>query len=191
MPGQIGAAARAAEGGMRDRRKLLSGLDGKLDALEELALDIGQSSGSLIFTESKAMAEEASARLREWDVPASALHSSMDVRERKTNLELFESGDLRALAAPKLLDEGIDVPAADLGIVMTASRSRRQMIQRLGRVIRRKGPGVTVDFVVMYGAETVEDPVDGAHEGFFDLLLDVAETPLKLDVGWSADDLGR
>jgi RNA polymerase primary sigma factor len=42
------------------------------------------------------------------------------------------------LSAPRILDEGIDVPAADLGIIVGASNSRRQMIQRTGRVLRTK-----------------------------------------------------
>ncbi|MAS54693.1 MAG: hypothetical protein CMJ44_08735 [Pimelobacter sp.] len=189
MSGHVGSAARTVESAMRVRRRLLAGLEGKLDAIEELAELIDASEGSLIFTETKEMAEEAAARLREWDVPAAALHSSMDERERRQNLDSFGAGTLRALSAPKMLDEGIDVPHADLGIVMTASRSRRQMIQRLGRVIRRKAAGVTVNFVVMYGADTVEDPEDGAHEGFFDLLLDVSDEPLALEPGWSASEI--
>ena len=45
-----------------------------------------------------------------------------------------------------MLDEGIDVPDANLGVVMSASRTRRQMIQRMGRILRRKRPGVAAAF---------------------------------------------
>jgi hypothetical protein len=34
-----------------------------------------------------------------------------------------------------VLDEGVDVPEADLGIMVSANRGRRQVVQRLGRVI--------------------------------------------------------
>ena len=44
---------------------------------------------------------------------------------------------LDAVAAPRVLDEGIDVPDANLGVVMSAG-TRRQMIQRMGRILRRK-----------------------------------------------------
>ncbi|WP_344152039.1 DEAD/DEAH box helicase [Nocardioides koreensis] len=187
--GRVGQAARSAETAMRKRRLLLATLEGKLDAVEELAEVIDASQGAVLFTQSKEVAEEAAGRLREWSVAASALHSGMPDRERRDSLRALEEGRLQALAAPKLLDEGIDVPTVDLGIVMTASRSRRQMVQRLGRVIRRKADGRAVDFAVLYAAGTVEDPKDGAHEGFFDLVGEVATNRLQLETGWTADAL--
>lgn len=189
LPGRIGGAARSAEAAMRARRLLLAGLEGKLDAVEELADVVASSRGAVIFTQSTEVAEEAAARLREWGVAASALHSDMDRVERRQALEGLECGRLRALAAPRLLDEGIDVPTVDLGIVMTASRSRRQMVQRLGRVIRRKDDGTAVTFVILYAAGTVEDPSSGVHEGFFDLVGEVAADRLELDQDWTARDI--
>jgi superfamily II DNA or RNA helicase len=188
--GRVGQAARAAETGMRKRRLLLASLEGKLDAVEELAEVIDSSQGAVLFTQSKEVAEEAADRLREWSVAASALHSGMPDRERRASLKDLEEGRLQALSAPKLLDEGIDVPTVDLGVVMTASRSRRQMVQRLGRVIRRKADGRAVDFVILYAAGTVEDPKDGVHEGFFDLVGAVATNRLQLEPGWTAGHLG-
>jgi superfamily II DNA or RNA helicase len=189
IPGEVGKAARAAETGMRQRRKFLASASGKLDAIEELSEMIGQSQGTVVFTQSKGVAEEAALRLREWAVPASALHSDMNARERRASLDGLATGHLQALAAPKLLDEGIDVPTVDLGIVMTASRSRRQMVQRLGRVIRKKDDGRPVDFVILYAEDTVEDPSSGVHEGFFDLVGEVATRKLDLELGWTANDL--
>ena len=187
--GRLGAAARSAQSGMRYRRLLLANLAGKLDAVEELAQIIGASQGAVLFTQSKELAEQAAVRLREWGVTASALHSDMSVDERRASLQGLEDGHIQALAAPKLLDEGIDLPTIDLGVVMTASRSRRQMVQRLGRVIRRKADGRPVDFVILYAAGTVEDPESGVHEGFFDLVGEVATNRLVLELGWSANDL--
>ena len=63
---------------------------------------------------------------------------------------------LDAVAAPRVLDEGIDVPDANLGIVMSASRTRRQMIQRMGRILRRKRAGV---------ARPLRDHVRQGHAG--------------------------
>lgn len=187
--GRIGKAAQSAEAGMRKRRRMLAGLAGKLDAVEELVDLVCASQGSVLFTQSKEVAEEAALRLRGWDVAASALHSDMGTEERRSALKDLEDGKLQALAAPKLLDEGIDLPSVDVGVVMTASRSRRQMVQRLGRVIRRKPDGRHVDFVILYAADSVEDASNGVHEGFFDLVGDVAQNRLQLELGWTADDL--
>ena len=187
--GRIGKAARSAQSAMRERRRLLAGLRGKVDAVEELALLIDRSSGTVVFTQSKDVAEEVAAALRGWDIAASALHSDMAISERRESLAGLALGQLQVLAAPKLLDEGIDVPTVDLGIVMTASRSRRQMVQRLGRVIRKKDDGRAVNFVIIYGKDTVEDPSSGVHEGFFDLVGDVASDKTVLELGWTADDV--
>jgi superfamily II DNA or RNA helicase len=41
------------------------------------------------------------------------------------------------LATSQVLDEGIDVPAANVGIILSGSASKRQYAQRLGRILRQ------------------------------------------------------
>lgn len=41
------------------------------------------------------------------------------------------------LVVSKILDEGIDIPDARIGIIMVGSSKSRQFIQRLGRIVRR------------------------------------------------------
>jgi superfamily II DNA or RNA helicase len=72
------------------------------------------------------------------------------------------------VTAPQVLDEGVDVPAADLAVILASSRSRRQMIQRMGRVLRRKPERTLARFVIVHVEGTVEDPSCGAHETFLD-----------------------
>ena len=75
-----------------------------------------------------------------------------------------------------MLDEGVDVPDANLGIVMSASRTRRQMIQRMGRILRRKQPGVAARFVIMFAKDTVEDPTSRIErDGFLDEIERISE----------------
>jgi superfamily II DNA or RNA helicase len=104
-----------------------------------------------------------------------AVHSAMAPRERAEVLPRFRDGALQVLAAPRALDEGVDVPAADLAVIAGASRSRRQMVQRMGRVLRRKPDGRLARFVVLFAERTVEDPASGAHEAFLDEVVAVAE----------------
>ncbi len=56
--------------------------------------------------------------------------------ERKMYLDMFRSGKVRALTTSRVLDEGIDVPDASVGIVLSGSGSSRQFRQRLGRILR-------------------------------------------------------
>jgi hypothetical protein len=48
------------------------------------------------------------------------------------------------------------------------------MVQRMGRVLRKKADGRLARIVVMYVAGTSEDPDLGAHDAFVDLITPVA-----------------
>lgn len=87
---------------------------------------------------------------------------------RTEKLRSFGQGKLKVIAAPRILDEGIDVPEAEIAVVVSASQSRRQMIQRMGRVIRKKEDGRGARMIMMYVEGTSEDPNLGAHEAFLD-----------------------
>jgi len=59
-----------------------------------------------------------------------------DTDERTEILERFRTGEYSILATSQVLDEGIDVPAANVGIILSGSASKRQYAQRLGRILR-------------------------------------------------------
>jgi superfamily II DNA or RNA helicase len=56
--------------------------------------------------------------------------------ERRKYLDMFKEGSITVLATSRVLDEGIDVPDASIGIVLSGSGSTRQFRQRLGRLLR-------------------------------------------------------
>ncbi len=58
--------------------------------------------------------------------------------ERKEFLEKFRSGEYPVLLTSKVLNEGVDVPEASIGIVVSGSGSTREHVQRLGRILRAK-----------------------------------------------------
>lgn len=68
-------------------------------------------------------------------------HSDMHERARVNTLIRFENGEIRVLVSCRALDEGFNVPEADVGIVVSSTNSDRQRIQRLGRILRKKGRG--------------------------------------------------
>ncbi|KAB1663239.1 sigma-70 family RNA polymerase sigma factor [Pseudoclavibacter sp. CFCC 13611] len=150
--------ARRYVGLLAQRKNLLADAPCKLDALDALSSVISHSQGTLIFTQTQQAARQAIDRLAQHGQTALAVHSGLAREERRAGMQRFREHDVNVLAAPKVLDEGIDVPEADLGVVLAANRSRRQMVQRLGRVIRRKTGGRSGRFVVFYARDTVEDP---------------------------------
>lgn len=56
--------------------------------------------------------------------------------ERKEMLDHFRDGDYPVLVTSKVLNEGVDVPEAGIGIVLSGSASIREHVQRLGRILR-------------------------------------------------------
>ena len=61
-----------------------------------------------------------------------------DIRgtERAEALERFSKGELRALVSSQVLNEGIDVPAADTAILIGGRLGTREYLQRVGRLLR-------------------------------------------------------
>jgi superfamily II DNA or RNA helicase len=49
----------------------------------------------------------------------------------------FEDGKIEVLFAMKMLDEGVDVPRAEVGIFASSTGNPRQFIQRRGRLLRK------------------------------------------------------
>ncbi len=64
-------------------------------------------------------------------------HSEMDEDDRRNVLIKYQNSKIRILVACKALDEGLNVPETDVGIIVSSTNSSRQRIQRLGRILRR------------------------------------------------------
>jgi len=57
-------------------------------------------------------------------------------RERERALLAFREGKLRALVSARVLNEGIDVPDADVAIIVGGALGEREHVQRIGRLLR-------------------------------------------------------
>ncbi|MEM6456876.1 MAG: DEAD/DEAH box helicase family protein [Acidobacteriota bacterium] len=59
------------------------------------------------------------------------------VKERHAILQAFNDGRYPFVVTSRVLNEGVDVPAASVGVVLSGSGSVREHVQRLGRILRR------------------------------------------------------
>ncbi len=64
------------------------------------------------------------------------LTGQMPKRERELVLEKFKQSNSGVLVLTTVGDEGLDIPDASVGIVVAGTSSKRQYIQRLGRLLR-------------------------------------------------------
>jgi len=126
-------AGQRAMRAYRRQRELSLGAQAKLDYIERL-LEAHRSEKALIFTQDNATAYAISKRFL---VPI--ITHQTKVKERSEILERFADGRYRAIATSKVLNEGVDVPDASVAIIISGSGSVREHVQRLGRILRRKG----------------------------------------------------
>ncbi len=74
--------------------------------------------------------------LIEAKVRSGVYHSKMKLRDRAETLSAYRQGKIDVLITCRALDEGFNVPETEVGIIAASTATRRQRIQRLGRVLR-------------------------------------------------------
>jgi superfamily II DNA or RNA helicase len=104
----------------------------KLDALAEILTE-HPGERTIIFTEHNSLVYAIS---REFLIPA--ITHTTPKEERAEILEKFRTGQYGRIVTSKVLEEGIDVPEASVGVILSGSGSRREYKQRLGRILRKK-----------------------------------------------------
>ncbi len=123
--------------------------EAKLDLLAE-RLEAYKNEKVLIFTLYNDLVYSVSKRFL---IPAVTHQTPRE--ERREILANFGSGKYKVIVTSQVLDEGVDVPDASVGIVLGGTGSRREYVQRLGRLLRKK-EGKTAKLVEIISKETVE-----------------------------------
>ena len=121
---------RRALGAWHRSRRLLAFPQAKREMLANLLARHGDAR-VIVFTADNATAY---AVRREHLVMPLTCHIGRKERERA--LTLFKEGKLRALVSAQVLNEGLDVPDAEVGIIVAGSKGEREHVQRVGRVLR-------------------------------------------------------
>ncbi len=120
-------------------------LDAAIDLAEDYLTAAGEGIKIVMFTMNIAMVDEIEERLSAVSDNVYAVHSKVAASNNKKDkivrqrIDQFKAADNGVLVAPKLLDEGIDVPDAEVGINVAGTKTELQLIQRMGRVLRRHG----------------------------------------------------
>ena len=121
---------RAALRAHRLQRQITQHCRQKLALLEKI-LAFHREDRTIIFTADNATVYRLS---REYLLPA--MTHQTPAKERHAILEGFNSGKFPVIVTSKVLNEGVDIPAANVAIVLSGSGSVREHVQRLGRILR-------------------------------------------------------
>jgi superfamily II DNA or RNA helicase len=124
---------RAAFNAYQEQRRLALAAPAKLHLLEKL-LHKHRADRVLIFTYDNATVYQIA---RQHLVPA--ITHQTKAKERKQILDRFHSGEYSIVVTSRVLNEGVDVPAANVGIVLSGTSTVREHVQRLGRLLRKHG----------------------------------------------------
>lgn len=124
--------------------------EAKIDALGRY-LKSYENEKAIVFTRYNELVYSISRRFL---IPAITHQTPRD--ERKEILDKFRAGDYNAIVTSQVLDEGIDVPEASLGFILSGTGSSREYIQRLGRILRKKEDkeAKLIEFVARETVET-------------------------------------
>ena len=152
---------QAALSAWREYRALLAYPQGKRLAVREI-LARHRGSRVLVFTADNATAYAIARELLVMPITHEIRRS-----ERTQALAGFRTGECPVLVSSQVLEEGFDVPDADVAVVVGGTGSPRRFVQRVGRVLR---------------------PRDGKHALIYELA--VAETTEAADVARRRRGLG-
>jgi superfamily II DNA or RNA helicase len=121
---------RLALDAYRKQKTLAVAASAKIHTLGEL-LARHSKDRSLIFTLDNLTVYGIS---RQFLIPA--ITHQTKVKERSEILSRFLQGSYGAVVTSRVLNEGVDVPEANIAIVMSGTGSVREHVQRLGRILR-------------------------------------------------------
>lgn len=107
--------------------------------------------------------------------------------ERQTILNCFADGTYKVLVAMKCLDEGVDIPQAQVALLLSNSSSPIEHIQRLGRLLRphEDKSRATVYDVVALPPRTV----GGAAGRYSEALLKAETTRIRELASWADNEV--
>ncbi len=111
-------------------RKIAFSSRGKIEKLGEI-LERHRGEKIIVFTRYNELVYKISRRFL---IPAITHETGKD--ERFDILKKFRRGKYMAIVSSQVLDEGIDVPDASVGVIISGTGSTREFVQRLGRILR-------------------------------------------------------
>jgi len=133
-------------------REVMMNADRKVERLAEI-LDRHREDRIIVFTAHTDLVYRLSERFL---LPA--ITHETGASERREILAGFRDGTYSRIVTANVLDEGVDVPDANVAVVLSGSGSEREFTQRLGRILR-PGDGGRALLYELVTEETAEERV--------------------------------
>ncbi len=137
--------ARTAMLAWREARNISMNAPAKYSEIERL-LRLHADDQVILFSEYNPIVDEIS---RRFCLPSITYKTPTE--ERRAILDRFRSGQYSKLVTGRVLNEGVDVPDCRIAIIVSGNSTKREYIQRLGRILRPKQGQATLYELVTSG----------------------------------------
>ena len=153
---------------LNKRAMIIKNAEDKSKRLPDLLKNLkgsGQYKYLLIYCDNKEQINSVQAILEDNYIFSSKITFEESLPDRRARLKNFADGKIDCLVARKCLDEGVNIPAARIAILIASNTDQREYIQRLGRILRTytnketgfvKDKATVYDFVVLPPIEKIE-----------------------------------
>ena len=125
-------------------RVLMIDASAKRDVVRDLVASVER---SIVFTRTRAFAEDVAEGLMISGIPASSLHGDLNQARRNRNLQLLSRGDVRTLVATDVAARSIHVDDIDLVIHADMAEDHKTYLHRSGRTGRAGAHGTVVTVI--------------------------------------------
>lgn len=144
----------------KQRSSIIANADNRISCSEALVKNLPVQKKIIIFMERISQAEELYDRLlTDFPYQMAIYHSKLTPERRQRELQSFRNNEKRILISCRALDEGLDIPNADIGILLSNTNQNRQRIQRTGRLLRKSEEKEKPCIYYLYADNTVERPI--------------------------------
>jgi ATP-dependent Lhr-like helicase len=117
-------------------------------ALDEIIISSAKGKKSLLFCESRRLAERISGTLKKSGEPVFVHHSSLSREEREFSELQFNRGKEACIVCTSTMELGIDVGDLDSVLQVNTPRTVSSFLQRMGRTGRREGTVSNTTFFI-------------------------------------------
>ena len=137
---------------IRERKKIVDFASNKITQFQKLVLN-SMDSKILAFSGANDFTDQMCASVSPL---SAAYHSKITKKKREQALEDFKTNKINVLCSTKALNQGLDIPDANMGVMCGITSKALPMIQRVGRLIRFQ-EGKVGEIYILYVENSQEE----------------------------------
>jgi superfamily II DNA or RNA helicase len=175
--------AKAWFSNIRKRKLLLSCANTKLSAVVDLIVDKHPNQKVMVFSETLDSINKLKTMLELRSIRSAVVDSTIDSVNRQKILSRWGS-DFYVLLSIHTLEIGYDVPEVGIEIILASTSNMNQIIQRIGRIVRKYEGKKKALIYVIHVSETKDDDI-------LDLIRKAVEMGKRTNLTAAAPSPGR